>query len=322
MRKGGERAALDRLGSVAQFEANSYGFRPGRSPHDAIFNQIRYTLKWVLDADIAQCIDRIDHSALLEKIDTIPRLKRQVKAWLKAGVWDNGDVFPNKQGTPQGSILSPLLANIALHGMENVLKAFAETLPGGRQKNRAMMSLIRFADDLVVMHPQREVIEQCRERLQQWLGKVGLELKASKTRIAHTQDEGFDFFGFHIQQYRVGKHQSGRRSNGQRLGFKTITTSSKSAIKKHWHQLVEVIDRHKAAPQAALIKNLNPVIWGWSNYFKTKYSKRAFSRCDHLIWISPFQNKICSPGAECLASGKERRSESVAPLPTDRLDAA
>ena len=111
----------------ASFEPNSYGFRPGRSCHDAIgaiFNSIRYKAKYVLDADIAKCFDRINHKALLDKINTYPRLRKQIKSWLKSGVLDQGEIFPTIEGTPQGGVISPLLANIALHGMEERVKQF------------------------------------------------------------------------------------------------------------------------------------------------------------------------------------------------------
>jgi RNA-directed DNA polymerase len=105
----------------ARFEPNSYGFRPGRSCHDAIeaiFCAIRFKAKYVLDADIAKCFDRIDHTALLNKLRTFPRLRRAIRAWLKAGVIDGPELFPTAEGTPQGGVISPLLANIALHGLE------------------------------------------------------------------------------------------------------------------------------------------------------------------------------------------------------------
>jgi RNA-directed DNA polymerase len=109
----------------ALFEPNSYGFRPGRSCQDAIgaiFNCIRYKNKYVLDADIAKCFDKIDHEALLKKLNTSPTIRRQVRAWLKAGVMDGKQLFPTSEGTPQGGVISPLLANIALHGMEERIK--------------------------------------------------------------------------------------------------------------------------------------------------------------------------------------------------------
>jgi len=138
----------------AKFEPNSYGFRPGRSCHDAIeaiFSSIRLKPKYVLDADIAKCFDRIDHEALLNKMNTFPTIRRQVRAWLKAGVMNNMQYFETSEGTPQGGVISPLLANIALHGMEERIKQYAETLKGKKRDNRTALSLIRYADDFVIL---------------------------------------------------------------------------------------------------------------------------------------------------------------------------
>jgi RNA-directed DNA polymerase len=112
----------------ARFEPNSYGFRPGRSTHDAIeaiFNNICHPAKFVLDADIAACFDKISHSALLTKLQTFPKMRQAIRAWLKAGVVDDYNLFPTNTGSPQGGVISPLLANIALHGLEiEVVKAY------------------------------------------------------------------------------------------------------------------------------------------------------------------------------------------------------
>ena len=139
----------------AKFERNSYGFRPGRSCHDAIqaiFKEISHKPKYVLDTDISKCFDRISHTALLNKLHAAPTLRRQIKAWLKAGVMDNGQLFPTDEGTPQGGSISPLLANIALHGMEFHLqemfpKAYRNI--NGRVVAVPAPALVRYADDLV-----------------------------------------------------------------------------------------------------------------------------------------------------------------------------
>ncbi|NEO66713.1 MAG: group II intron reverse transcriptase/maturase, partial [Moorea sp. SIO4G2] len=189
----------------AKFEPNSYGFRPGRSCHDAIeaiFNSIRQKPKWVLDADIAKCFDKINHDSLLKKLNTYPSMRRLIKSWLKAGVMDKGTFSPTKEGTPQGGIISPLLANIALHGMEEHIKEYSESLPGRKHANRKELNLVRYADDFVIMHKNQEVIEECCKIINEWLKHMGLELKPSKTRITHTFD-GFNFLGFNIRQYKA-----------------------------------------------------------------------------------------------------------------------
>ncbi|MHC5826312.1 MAG: reverse transcriptase/maturase family protein, partial [Nostoc sp.] len=188
----------------AHFEINSYGFRPGRGCHDAIeaiFNHIKGKSKFVLDADISKCFDKIDHKALLNKINTFPSLRRQINHWLKAGYMDGKELFPTKEGTPQGGAISPLLANIALHGLEELItKRFPQKWKG-KEIIRRVPAVIRYADDFVVLHNDIEIIKECKESISEWLTQMGLELKPSKTKISHTLNEfegntGFDFLGF------------------------------------------------------------------------------------------------------------------------------
>jgi RNA-directed DNA polymerase len=270
----------------ARFEPNSYGFRPGRSCHDAIeaiFLSIKQKPKYVLDADIAKCFDRIDHETLIRKLNTFPTIRRQIRAWLKAGVMDGKQLFPTSEGTPQGGVISPLLANIALHGMEERIKQYAETMTGRKQANRQNLCVIRYADDFVILHEDITVVQRCKEIISEWLQGMGLELKPSKTRLAHTLNQyeqekpGFDFLGFTIQQFPVGKYHS-------KQGFKTIITPSKQKQKVHYDQIASVIKTHKAAPQAALISRLNPIIRGWANYYATVVSKVAYTDIDNLTY--------------------------------------
>jgi RNA-directed DNA polymerase len=275
-----------------KFEPNSYGFRPGRGCHDAIesiFNTIRYKSKFVLDADISKCFDRINHEHLLEKVNTFPKARRQLKAWLKAGILDNGKTIFPEEGTPQGGICSPLLANIALHGMEMEIKKYAASLEGNKANNQKALSLIRYADDFVILHEKLEVIKACEEIISNWLSKVGLELNKDKTKITHTLKEhegnrpGFNFLGFNIRQYPVGKYQSGKNTCGEKLGFKTIIKPSKEKVIEHYRKLADIIDKHKAVSQHKLIANLMPVIRGWCNYYKTVCSKETYSKVNSLL---------------------------------------
>lgn len=280
----------------ARFESNSYGFRPGRSCHDAIeaiFNAIKQKSKYCLDADIAKCFDRINQGKLLEKLNTFPTMRRQIKSWLKAGVMDGKEMFPTSEGTPQGGVISPLLANIALHGMENRIKQYVGALPekGLRRKAKEEnVSLIRYADDFVILHKDLTVVQGCQRIISDWLNDMGLELKPSKTRLAHTLLEvdngkpGFNFLGFNIRQFPEGKYRSGKNPHGKILGFKTIITPSKEKIKEHLDSIAKVIDRHKAAPQSALIQNLNPIIRGWCNYYATVVSGTAFTKISHQVY--------------------------------------
>jgi len=276
----------------AKFEPNSYGFRPGRGTHDAIeaiFLAIKQKAKYVLDADIAKCFDKINHEKLLAKMGTYPTLRKQIKGWLKCGVMDDGNLFPTVEGTAQGGVISPLLANIALHGMEETIKEYARTFKGKKRNNEKALSLIRYADDFVLLHENLEVIQKCQEIIQNWLSEMGLELKSSKTKISHTLKEyqgavGFDFLGFTIRQIPVGKNQSGKNTKGRKLGFKTLIKPSSQKIKAHTEKIKQVIRQHRSSPQIALIKKLNPIIRGWSNYYATVVSKETFSTCDQITY--------------------------------------
>ncbi len=250
----------------------------------------------MLDADIAKCFDRINHEALLLKLNTFPTLRRQVRAWLKAGVMDGKQLFPTSEGTPQGGAISPILANIALHGMENRVKEYAETLKGSKRDNRKSLNLIRYADDFLIFHESLDVVIKCKEIISEWLQGMGLELKPSKTRLTHTLYEyengkpGFNFLGFNIRQWKVGKYQSGRikckprNIKSRLLGFKTIISPSKEKKKVHYDYIASTINSHRAMPQEALIKILNPIIRGWGNYYATVVSKEAYQKLDHLVY--------------------------------------
>ncbi|MBX9256501.1 group II intron reverse transcriptase/maturase [Desmonostoc muscorum CCALA 125] len=279
----------------AKFEPNSFGFRPGRSVHDAvaaIFNEIKAKTKYVLDADISKCFDRINHDALLKKLNTPPTIRRQIRAWLKAGVMDGKELFPTSEGTPQGGIISPLLANIALHGMENRIKqAFPVRNPRVNGKCIRILSpvLIRYADDFVIMHEDLTVVQRCQQIIADWLKDMGLELKPSKTHLTHTLYEfegnvGFDFLGFNIRQFPAGKNRSSKGTNGKLLGFKPLITPSAKKVKQHLENIGKVIKAHKGAPQLALITKLNPIIRGWARYYSTQASKATFTKVDYLIY--------------------------------------
>ncbi|BAC88118.1 group II intron reverse transcriptase/maturase [Gloeobacter violaceus] len=266
----------------ARFEPNSYGFRPGRSCHDAlqaIYNAIRQQSKFVLDADIAKCFDRIDQQALLKKMNTSSAIRRQIRAWLKAGVMEGSELFPTPTGTPQGGVISPLLANIALHGMEERVKQVSK-----------MAQLIRYADDFVCIHTDQQIVQSCQTVLEEWLAGMGLELKPSKTRIAHTLlleegQPGFDFLGFTVRQFPVGKYHTGTNSRGKPLGFKTIIKPSKKSIKTHTEKLRRIIHKHKAQPQSFLIEHLNPIIRGWTHFFSKVVSGATFKKLDRTLYM-------------------------------------
>jgi len=291
----------------AIFEPSSYGFRLGRSCQDAIQHikqSIQHSEKYVLDADISKCFDSIDHSALLQKINQKGKVYRQIKAWLKSGVLDQGAFVETSQGTPQGGVISPLLANIALHGLEEHLMNFARNSKGWKFKTGSPMvskkqreqslTFIRYADDFVVLHNSKDVILECKELISEWLKDMGLELKPTKTRMTHSllKEEsedgkaGFDFLGFHIQQFQAGIHNDCLSQQGKHHGFKTLITPSKKSLIKHQESIKAVIKEYSHKPQTVLILKLNPIIKGWSNYyrFSDAQTTKDFSKQDYLTY--------------------------------------
>jgi RNA-directed DNA polymerase len=290
----------------AVFEPNSYGFRPGRSCHDAIKQVkdcIKHKAKYVLDADIAKCFDRINHEALLQKLNIKGKVRQQIKAWLESGVIDQGAFTATSEGTPQGGVISPLLANIALHGLENTLKEYAKTINWKKkngcqhswQNKTKALSCIRYADDFVVIHESKSVVQRCREIISDWLSGIGLQLKPEKTRLTHTLHAelsedgkaGFDFLGHHIQQHPAGKYQSPKDSVGRILGYRTLITPTKEASKVHQKQVGRLIKKHRSSPQWVLIKDLNPVIRGWASYYVNSDIKTVgeSSKQDYLTYL-------------------------------------
>lgn len=166
----------------AYFEPNSYGFRPGRSTHDAIeaiFKSIVRKPKYVLDADIAKCFDRIDQQKLLRKLNVTGQIRRAIKGWLAAGVMDGVHLFPTEEGTPQGGVISPLLANIALHGLE---QAINRRWPDYRDRPK----IVRYADDFVILYWNLSGIIECQKLVNEWLAEMGLQIHPDKTRLVHT----------------------------------------------------------------------------------------------------------------------------------------
>jgi len=271
----------------AKFEPNSYGFRPGRSCHDAreaIFNAIRSKPKYVFDADIKGAFDNISQEALLAKLHTSPLLRKAVKGWLKAGVMEGCTFSPTEVGTPQGGVISPLLMNVALHGME-------QAIIEGYSKSHAVEKplLVRYADDFVIFHSDLKELEKVAERVTQWLEQMGLKLSPTKTRTTHTLTPyqgqvGFDFLGFTVRQFSVGKSHTGKGTNGKALGFKTLIKPSKEAIKRHTLTIKEQLHKFRSASQEQLIKELHPIIWGWAAYYKTSVASAVFKRCDDILW--------------------------------------
>lgn len=281
----------------AKLEPNSYGFRPGRSCHDAIeaiFIAINQKPKYVLDADIQGCFNEINHGALIAKLSTFPLLEKQIKAWLKAGILEDNALMFVEKGTPQGSLLSPLLMNIALHGMEQAVIDFMKSLTlkncSGKniikRRRASSINIIRYADDFVILHENALVIKSCKEFIEGFLSNLGLKLKNSKTQICNTLDSfennlpGFDFLGFNIRQYPIGKYTV--RKTKISLKHRTLIRPSKAKIKEHFKSIKKVIDNTKKTD--VLLMKLNPKIIGWARYYSTVVSFKTFKWLDTLLF--------------------------------------
>ena len=258
----------------AQFEGISYGFRPGRSTHDAIgkiYAVMRPNTKkkWVVDADIKGCFDNINHKQLLSTIGNFPG-RRIIREWLKAGYVDNNVFHSQDSGTPQGGIVSPLLANIALHGMEkalNVKYKYNGELLGKR-------AVVRYADDFVILCEHKEDAEQAKNEIENWLIQKGLNLSKEKTKIIHIT-EGFDFLGFNIRHYK---------DKSTRTGYKILIKPSKEFLQKTRNDLRKIFLEHSGKNVEELIGKSNPVIRGKANYLNKVVSSEEFSKLDHYLF--------------------------------------
>ncbi len=283
----------------ARFTPGMHGFRKGHSTHDAIDiirSSIQVSPKWVLDADIQKFFDQVDHRALLAKIDTFTTLEQALRRILKSGCMEGGVMSATNEGTPQGGPLSPLLANIALCGLETDLTEYFQqgTTRNAKKPDRPPV-LVMYADDFVVLHKDREIVTECREFISAWLVKMGLSLHPDKTRITHTLDvetgsAGFNFLSHHIQQFHTGKY-------AVKATFKQVFTRispSPESQARVYQRIATIIDKmlrgspdRNAARRAeeVLIPQLNAVIRGWSNYFRHCNAKHSFSRLDNQVWF-------------------------------------
>ena len=259
----------------ARFEGISYGFRPGRGCHDAIeriflLARGNTTRKWVLDADIKGAFDNIGHGPLQEAIGNFPA-RELIKQWLKAGYVEDDRLHPTEVGCPQGGVISPVLLNVALHGMEQALGI----VYNGNGEARGKYALVRYADDFAVFCPTRESAEEAKRILAQWLATRGLCLSEAKTRIRHLT-EGFQFLGFNIRHYPT--------PNSSRSGYKVLIKPSQESVKQIREKLKGIWRKHLGSPTVTLIKEMNPVIRGWSNYFRIGVASRVFSDLDDFMY--------------------------------------
>ncbi len=241
----------------ARFERNSYGFRPGRSTHDAIdqcwlrLNR-RAKDRWVLDADIKGAFDNISHDFILKAIGKVPG-RELIKQWLKAGYVENDVFHATTSGTPQGGIISPLLANIALNGLEQLC--------------HGKFGFIRYADDFVVTAQREEDLEKFKPVIEDWLKQRGLILNETKTKIVSINN-GFNFLGFNVRHYRG----------------KCLIKPQKEKVLSFLRDIRQWLKSNRQATSENVVRYLNPILSGWANYYKHASSKDTFAYVDFHLW--------------------------------------
>jgi RNA-directed DNA polymerase len=274
----------------ARFEPRSYGFRPGRGCAGAIaslFTTLKGKSKrtWIVDAGLSAAFDKIDHQRLLTALGSFPA-RDMIAGWLKAGVVEDGILAPTREGTPQGGVISPLILNVALHGLEEAAgvryqvtgKDAGDTRPGSPV-------VVRYADDLVACCHSREQAEQVKAQLAEWLTPRGLAFNEDKTKIVHLT-EGFDFLGFNVRRYRNGK---------------LLIMPSSAAVGRLRDRLAGEMRALRGSNAAAVIAALNPVIRGWAAYYRGVVSSKVFSGLDDYAW------KLTWRWAKRTHSGKPKR---------------
>jgi RNA-directed DNA polymerase len=271
----------------AFFEHGSYGFRPARSTHDAMARLWRVISSkkrvWVLDADIKGCFNNIAHDPLLQNIQGFPG-QQLVERWLKAGYFEKEQLFETDTGTPQGGIISPLLANIALHGMEKALGI--KYHQDGYVGSNCPYVLVRYADDFVVLARTEGEALKAKEILSEFLSQRGMEFSPEKTNIRNLTEEGLDFLGWTFRLYKnfPGKRRikAFKRAKGD---YVTLVTPSKKSIKNIKAKIRLLFREYVSKPTGQLIDRLNPIITGWTNYHKFVNSNKAFRSLDSFIYL-------------------------------------
>jgi RNA-directed DNA polymerase len=258
----------------ARFEPKSYGFRPGRGCHDAI-EAIYQVVKgkdpkrqWILDADLHGAFDHIDHQFVLGLIGSFPG-RGMIRAWLSAGVIADGQFTPTEQGAPQGAVISPLLLNVVLHGMEAAAGVrYFRRSRGGIETAPDAPVLVRYADDLLVFCHSRRHAEQVKQKLAEWLRPRGLMFNEEKTRIVHV-NQGCDFLGFNVRRYH---------------GRLPLIKPSNDAVRRIRCRLRTEMRALLGGNAASVMRTLTPIIRGWAAYYRTQVSSQVFSALDNYVW--------------------------------------
>ena len=257
------------------FEPISYGFRPARRVHDAmerIFHNIHYKkFKYVFEGDFKACFDTLSHEFIIEQIKEFPYVGL-VEKFLKAGYVENGELFSTNKGTPQGGLLSPLLANIALHGLEDCLNITYHEYHSNKGyttfSTHGNYRVVRYADDFLIFSRTKEDIDAIPDILHEYLDERGLILSDEKTSFT-TIFKGFNFLGFNVKIEKDGK---------------CIIKPSKESIKKAKAKIKDIFTGAKGQNVEYLIRRLNPVIYGIAEFWRPMVSSRAFSIIDNYIW--------------------------------------
>ena len=229
--------------------------------------------RWVLDADLAQAFDKLGHDHILNQLGTFPA-RGMIRQWLKAGVVEQGRLHRTEAGVPQGGVVSPVLLNVALHGIEKA--AGVRYYPSGQRAGRIVAAdsptLIRYADDLLALCHSRQEALEIKARLADWLAPRGLSFNEDKTRVV-SLEEGFDLLGFNVRRY----------------GPKSLIKPSKAAQRRIRERLRDELRSLRGTNAQAVIKRLNPIIRGWAAYYRTQVSSEAFSELDHYLWRLTWQ---------------------------------
>ncbi len=254
------------------FEANSYGFRSGRSAHDAIvvlwhrWNK-RARGKWVLDADIRGAFDHISHAFIVQRLGNFPA-RQQVRAWLTAGYVEFGKVHETTEGTPQGGVVSPLLANIALDGLQQLLWDLSRQRKWHKPSAPCSFGFARYADDYVVTAPDRGRLEMVLPEIRAWLAVRGLELNEEKTHVVNAYD-GFNFLGFTIRKYARGT---------------CLVAPQKDKVLAKLREWKNWLRQHSTTKPADVIKHLNQQVGQWANYYQHVNSSRVYSYVNNRLF--------------------------------------
>jgi RNA-directed DNA polymerase len=255
-------------------DSNSYGFRRGRSQHDAcgaLYIALGRTTsaQWVLEGDIKGCFDNISHEWLL---NYVPMNKRVLKQFLKAGYMEYETLYPTEGGTPQGGIISPILANMALDGLETMLERnhrskYGWTANGNTTYNPRKVNMVRYADDFIITCDSRGTAERLRNEVSEFLSERGLTLSPEKTLVTHI-DQGFDFLGWTFRKFKG----------------KILIKPSKESVKAVKEKMKTIVKQGLAWEQDMIILQLNPIVTGWSNYHRHIVARETFMSLDNYVF--------------------------------------